>query len=273
MLGKLNRFSSRNRCTILSYTFLTTALVASANTIAISRAYASTAFSGSNNYNGQLILNFTNLTTQTLTTSGIQGWWSPQAGHFANNPNYITGYYAGTNYYNNFFTFNTVGLSSLVVQSATLKLNGYSIDGSYTYKLSDVTTSFATLTSSSPNTAVATQVYNDLYTGVSYGSFGINASQSNTLISFALNSNAISAINNMILGAGYFMLGGSINTPPSSDINNTQPFFLASNLGGSVNPVFDGGTLRMDQSNVTYMQNFTVSNAVTNTIMLISTET
>lgn len=215
---------------------------------------------------GQLILNFTNSSTQTLATNNNQGWWSPQEGHDSTNSNYITGSFLG-NYYNNFFSFDMTGISPLIVQSATLRVNGEVISGPLTYRLSKVTSSLSVLMSDDPGgTALATQVYNDLYQGASYGSFALAATDSDTWLQFSLNFNAINDINAAILGAGYFSIGGSVNIPPSSDINNSQAFFLASNLGVSVNPVFDGGTLLMNQAAATYSQDFTVSNALTNTI-------
>jgi hypothetical protein len=54
--------------------------------------------------------------------------------------------------------------------------------------------------------------------------------------------------------------------PGSSPINTTQPFFLASNLGATVQPAFEGGTLRMNQANALYPQDFTLDNSGTNTI-------
>jgi hypothetical protein len=54
--------------------------------------------------------------------------------------------------------------------------------------------------------------------------------------------------------------------PGNHAIDTTQPFFLASSVGGTVSPVFQGGTLRMDQPNATYAQNFTLNNSATNTI-------
>ncbi len=49
-------------------------------------------------------------------------------------------------------------------------------------------------------------------------------------------------------------------------IDTTQPFFLASALSFNVLPVFEGGTLRMDQPGATYAQNFTLDGSLTNTI-------
>ena len=51
----------------------------------------------------------------------------------------------------------------------------------------------------------------------------------------------------------------------SSNITAGQ-IYLASNLGTTVNPVFQGGTLQTDQSNGSYAQNFTLDGSGTNTI-------
>ena len=52
----------------------------------------------------------------------------------------------------------------------------------------------------------------------------------------------------------------------ASNIDTAQPFYLGSGLGTSVNPVFQGGTLRLDQANGAYSQNFTLDGSATNTI-------
>ena len=49
-------------------------------------------------------------------------------------------------------------------------------------------------------------------------------------------------------------------------ISGNGSIYSASNLDLTVNPVFQGATLQMDQTNANYSQNFTVSNATTNTI-------
>jgi hypothetical protein len=49
-------------------------------------------------------------------------------------------------------------------------------------------------------------------------------------------------------------------------IDTSQPFFLATNLDVTVAPTFQGGTLRMDQANGVYAQNFTLDGSSTNTI-------
>lgn len=62
------------------------------------------------------------------------------------------------------------------------------------------------------------------------------------------------------LPPGYIITGGA------SNITTSQPYYLASNLGTSVNPDFQGGTLRIDQSNGNYSQNFVLDGSGTNTI-------
>ncbi|MDR2872663.1 MAG: autotransporter-associated beta strand repeat-containing protein, partial [Xanthomonadaceae bacterium] len=49
-------------------------------------------------------------------------------------------------------------------------------------------------------------------------------------------------------------------------INMARPYYLASELGITVDPDFVGGTLRMDQSNAVYAQDFTLSDFTTSTI-------
>ena len=64
----------------------------------------------------------------------------------------------------------------------------------------------------------------------------------------------------MILGLAF--AGISI----TNNIDTFAPYYLASALGVTVNPVFQGGTLRMDQPGATYAQDFTLDGSGTNTI-------
>lgn len=65
--------------------------------------------------------------------------------------------------------------------------------------------------------------------------------------------------------AGPLPPGYSILTA-ATNIDTAQASYNASNLGGSVNPVFQGGTLLMDQANGSYSQDFTLDGSATNTI-------
>lgn len=51
-----------------------------------------------------------------------------------------------------------------------------------------------------------------------------------------------------------------------STIDTAQPAYLASDLGVTVNPVFQGGVLKTDQPGATYVSNFTLDGSGTNTI-------
>ncbi len=62
--------------------------------------------------------------------------------------------------------------------------------------------------------------------------------------------------------ANFFVAGGA---GLSSNILSSNSY-TASLLGSSVNPVFQGGTLQLDQANTTYSQSFTLDGSGTNTI-------
>jgi outer membrane autotransporter protein len=56
------------------------------------------------------------------------------------------------------------------------------------------------------------------------------------------------------------------SVPAATGISGAGTIYLASNLGGSVTPTFNGGTLRVDQTNGTYVQNFSLGSSSSNTI-------
>ena len=69
--------------------------------------------------------------------------------------------------------------------------------------------------------------------------------------------------------AGLSLAGAAAHDPAqaqTTNIDTAQPFYLGSQVGISVNPVFQGGTLRLDQANGSYPQNFTLDGSATNTI-------
>ncbi len=53
---------------------------------------------------------------------------------------------------------------------------------------------------------------------------------------------------------------------PATPIDTNAPYYLASQLGATVLPDFEGGTLRMDQAGASYGQNFSVENFPSNTV-------
>lgn len=69
-----------------------------------------------------------------------------------------------------------------------------------------------------------------------------------------------------VFGWSLTQTSGYYNLNLIANISGPGNVYLASNLGSSVNPTFTGGALLMNQDNASYSQNFTVSNATTNTI-------
>jgi hypothetical protein len=77
----------------------------------------------------------------------------------------------------------------------------------------------------------------------------------------------VSNVGDAAFDSGLAFAGSTINgLPITNNIDTAQPFYLASNLGLTVNPVFTGGTLQMNQPGATYAQNFTLDGSPTNTI-------
>lgn len=59
---------------------------------------------------------------------------------------------------------------------------------------------------------------------------------------------------------------GSAAQAQASNIDTAQPTYLTSNLGTTVNPVFQGGVLKVDQANGSYAQSFTLAGSGANTL-------
>jgi hypothetical protein len=199
-------------------TFLaTTAAVAllgtalSAGTAHATPDYYAFGFSGF--ADGTITLNFSNGSSDTISTGAIesgnnpvtQGWWSPQESNFNSNTNYITGNYFGTQW-NDFFIFDLAGLTGTVT-SASLTINGATITQSLTYRIGAVTTPLSELQdlNANPNTAI----YDALGSGTYYGGGPVSPADDNLNLSFALDGAAVSAINAAL--GGEFAVGGTVN--------------------------------------------------------------
>jgi len=143
-----------------------------------------------------------------------QGWWSWDETRRSNtddNANYAAGGIT-----NNFFTFDISDISSPVTSAVfnVLRADGIS-DSGYTYfeyNMFDVITDAATLNS---NNGVNQAIYDDLGSGVHYGSFDITvAGDPSEILMLELNEGFISDINAAILGVDqYFSIGGKRSLP------------------------------------------------------------
>jgi len=151
----------------------------------------------------QLILNGT-----TTINASNTGWYT--SANTTNQPggtNYITGLCSncGGPTFRDFFAFNIPGETT--VTTATLNVNTYvydSINASETLGLFDVSTPLATLIAGTGGLAA----YNDLGSGVSYGSRVYTLADQNLFRTISLNASAIAAIQQST--GGSFVMGGAL---------------------------------------------------------------
>lgn len=137
------------------------------------------------------------------------GWWS--ATDFNNDPsdNYIVGSING-NSYNNFFTFDTRDLRGLTIQGARLELESGVVLASIPklhYGLFDVSTDPVALNF---NDGTSAAIFDDLGTGVSYGSFAVPGTASNQLLSFNLNADGVAGLIAAADTSDFFSIGGTL---------------------------------------------------------------
>lgn len=181
-------------------------------------------FSDFNSSNG---LNITTSNGDFFVPTSDSGWWDDSFGHDELNKNYFAGICSscvGDGNTNDYFTFDLSGISGTIT-SASLNLYTYSVVGSSVeFQLFDITSPLSEVHASGTNAAV----YNDLMTGVSYGSFIYNPSDSNEFRSILLNTDGVSALNSAI--GGEFGIGGTvtggIEGPPPSPIPEPETYAM-----------------------------------------------
>ncbi|MDQ3624849.1 MAG: PEP-CTERM sorting domain-containing protein [Verrucomicrobiota bacterium] len=163
---------------------------------------------------GSLIFN----TSDSPFTPGVanQGWWTSTYANEDREQNYAVGRSAdlGGVEFRNFFSFDlrSLDLEGLTIVGATLELRRYqylSPDPTETLEFHDVSTAAAILNN---NVGTSATIFDDLGSGVSYGSFVVSESGAGTeTLSFSLNSAAISDI---VAAAGdsFFSIGGAVRS-------------------------------------------------------------
>ncbi len=159
---------------------------------------------GLNTSNG---LNITTNKGDFFVPISDSGWWTSSK-HEAQNKNYIAGTCSPscstTDNHNNFFTFDFSDINETIT-SASFNLFTYSIAGrSVDYQLFDITSALSEVRA----TGINPSVYNDLMTGVSYGSFIYNPSDRFQFSSILLNADGILALNSAV--GGEFGIGGTV---------------------------------------------------------------
>ena len=154
-----------------------------------------------------------------LTLNGVQrqiddsGWYRNGVSpiHISDYQNYIVGD-VDTVAYRNYFVFDISDISALSasVTSASLKLYSYEVTSDdTTYRLFDVTTEIHTLIDA-PYTPSA---FDDLGSGIVYGSHLYNSADSKTFQIIPLNGDLLVNLNAAIQSkVGHFAIGGAVDT-------------------------------------------------------------
>ena len=153
----------------------------------------------------------------TTVYADTTGWYDFTGMHSATNPDYIVGNCSISNCgggaaYNDFFTFNLGGISAGSITSVTLSAwnplsppyLGYQGPPN-TYTLYDVSTPIDTLNMSNSG---AVAIYDDLGSGVSYGSVGVSTADNGTQVLVSFDLAGITAAN--LAAGGEFAIGGSL---------------------------------------------------------------
>jgi hypothetical protein len=151
----------------------------------------------------QLILNG----AITINASNTGWYTSANTNNQPGGANYITGLCSncGGPTFRDFLAFNIPGETTIT--TATLNINTYiydSINATETLGLFDVSTPLATLIAGTGGLAA----YNDLGSGVLYGSRVYTAADQNLFRTISLNASAISAIQQS--SGGSFVMGGAL---------------------------------------------------------------
>jgi hypothetical protein len=155
------------------------------------------------------------------------GFYDNSGNHSAANSTYIAGA-LGSGLMNNFFVFNLSNVSGSITSAALSIGNppfGYVPSGQTDiYSNYDVTTPISTLIMSQSGSA-GISIFNDLGTGILYGSVALSLADNGTQINIPLDSAAIAAIEGA--EGESFAIGGTLSTVP---LPATLPLF-ATGLG------------------------------------------
>jgi hypothetical protein len=140
-----------------------------------------------------------------------QGWLnSVSANENKFNDNHITGLLGPGDEFRSFFSFSLESLSGTVL-GARLELRRYQQQGTVNLGFWDTTATAAEL-SDTRDGVYSPGIFEDLGSGTSFGSFQVTEGDSEDLLSFELNAQAINALNASLAqpGAGYFSMGAAV---------------------------------------------------------------
>ena len=149
-------------------------------------------------------------TAQSEFLSGTynQGWWSSGPGHTSpfndNNDNHFTGLTYDGDTLRSFYTFDLSGLTGYVT-NAVLSLRHSDQANTVNLSLWDVSTPADIV---NRNGGLNLNIFNDLGSGKSYGSFVVPTGGFNRYFDLALNDQALQDIN---AAKGFFTIGASVD--------------------------------------------------------------
>jgi PEP-CTERM motif len=161
--------------------------------------------------------------TVTLNSTSF-GWWDSLGAHAASNTNYATGDNTANVDHRSFFVFDLSAVSGTIASAALNIFNpAYSsADPSESLAIFDVSTPIAVLVA---NGTGQNPIYDDLGSGVLFGFTTVSPANNNAIVSIALNSAALAALQSN-LGSN-FAFGGALTT--LSRPNLTESVFAFSN--------------------------------------------
>lgn len=152
-----------------------------------------------------------------------QGWYSSVYPRMASSSNYSIGSGNGAEF-RNFFSFQLPTFSSgEAVSSVSLQLTRYNQTATVSYSLFDVSTDATTLKNGG-DLAENTAAFNDLGTGISYGTFTVLTGTPTDILTFDFNADGIAAVN--AASGQYFSVGGALS---GADLAAQNVLFASSN--------------------------------------------
>lgn len=147
-----------------------------------------------------------------------QGWWASSVRNTnPTNDNYFTGVARGKEY-RSYFTFDLPDLIGETVTGATLELRRYKQKFYPTLELFDVS---ASATDLAQRDLFSREIFDDLGSGTSYGSFTPGSGASTDVLSFDLNADALSDI--MASLGGYFSFGAKVGGGVMFSFSDGEP--------------------------------------------------
>ena len=178
-----------------------------------------------------------------LVTSADRGRYTDAGAHTPTNPNYTTGFVNNLGELRSFFTFDLAGVTGPITSARLLLRNVAFLGSPYnspdpteTFSLFDVLTPTAALTNGTGGVAA----FNDLGTGVDYGTRVISPADNGQLVMVELNGDGVAALNAAAGAGGTFALGGALATIDGAVGNRlTQSVFTGTTGASTVSLEFE----------------------------------